>query len=444
LRDLLLSAVLVILIPLSLFRPFIGALGWTWVSYFNPHLLTWGFTRQLPVAMLIAIPTMVGMLFARNRRLPPFTRETVLLLALWLWFGVTTVHTYFTPLFSHHFPETLEQYWYVTKIILMTVVCMMLVTNRQRLRWWYLVTLGSLGYYALKGTAFGIVTGGQYRVYGPGSSMIADNNELALALNICLPMFYFLAQEEQSRIMSLAFRAGFVCSIVAIVLTYSRGGLLGLAVVLFMLALQSRYKVRAAVAMALIGLLILAYAPETWMERMRTITMAPATDPSALGRIRAWQLASDLATDYPLTGGGFRTFTLQLYERYNLGGKFILGPHSIYFQVLGEHGFVGLLLFLVLCGCAFLSCGKIVRRYSGKDTPTWPIAYAKALRASFAAFFISGAFLGRAYFDLFFQLVATVILVKALARRELAEAQAEAPAAELQHAEEAATPLVSR
>src|SRR5262249_25162754 len=132
----------------------------------------------------------------------------------------------------------------------------------------------------------------------------------------------------------------FVITIPAIFFTYSRGALVGLAAVFVVMVLQSRRRL-ALLPVAVIGFVIaLSFAPEKWQERM-DLSRAEAVDASAQSRLNAWKYARSLAADFPIAGGGFATFTDELYQRYWPGQVVnIYGPHSIYFQVLAEHGYV--------------------------------------------------------------------------------------------------------
>src|SRR5215472_15670459 len=86
------------LLPVCFFRPFFGILLWTVISYLNPHRYTFGFTADMPVGYMTAIPTIAGMFFTAQRRLPFLTRETFLLGLLWLWFAATTANVYYSSL----------------------------------------------------------------------------------------------------------------------------------------------------------------------------------------------------------------------------------------------------------------------------------------------------------------------------------------------------------
>src|SRR5262249_3486965 len=90
LRDILLMLVLAGLIPPALVRPWIGMLGWYWIGMMNPHLLTWGFARQLPVAMLVAIPTLIGLLLTRERKSIAWNRVMILVALMFAHFTFTS------------------------------------------------------------------------------------------------------------------------------------------------------------------------------------------------------------------------------------------------------------------------------------------------------------------------------------------------------------------
>jgi O-antigen ligase len=91
--------------------------------------------------------------------------------------------------------------------------------------------------------------------------------------------------------------------------------------------------------------------------------------------------------------------------------------HSIYFEVLGEHGWVGLILFLSILGFTWLKCGAIVRRAKGKAELSWARDLAAMIQVTLVAYMSAGAFLGLAYFDYVYHLVAIVVVVHVLVRQ---------------------------
>ena len=95
-------------------------------------------------------------------------------------------------------------------------------------------------------------------------------------------------------------------------------------------------------------------------------------------------------------------------------------PHSIYFQLLGDQGFVGLGLFLLLIGSCYWSLWRLRRAARRVATATYLIDYAHMVEVSILAFMVSGAFLGFVYLDVIYQMIGFVVILKVLYRRELA------------------------
>lgn len=417
-RDVIVLAIILGSSPICLFSPYFGILMWTWIAYFNPHRFTYGIAYHFPVAVPIAVPTIVGTIFTRQRNRKIFTVEFLLLLALWAWFGVSTYASMHNPVFAGHADDTREALIEVSKIMLMAVLTVVVVTSEERLRTLLTVTALCFGALAIKGTFFGARTGGQFRFYGPPESFLEDNNMLALAMNMILPMMFFLAKSESKRWLRRLLWISFYCAIGGILLSYSRGALLGLAVTLGLIAIKSQRKGLAVLLMVVLAFLVLTFAPPAWMERMSNFFHGNL-DESAELRINAWKYSWTLAMEYPLTGGGFETYTPELYQRFTPSLRFA-GPHSIYFQMLGEQGFVGLGIFLTLITAMFVGTQRLRRRARGQPGLEWVENYTHIIQIGLAAFLVSGAFLARAYFDLFYLFVASAVLLKILYRKEAA------------------------
>ena len=421
-RDLIILAFILGSVPVCLFNPYYGVLMWTWIAYFNPHRYAWGIAYDFPVAQVIAYPTLIGMLFARKFNRQILTRETILLLMLWLWFCFTMFYATQVPAFAGHVATGMDQLKQVSKILLMTFPTILLVTSPKRLKYLLLVISLSFGVRAMFGAIFAFKTGGEYRVYGPADSFIEDNNAFGLALNMVLPIMFFLAREEQNRWLRGALYLAFGCSIVCVILTYSRGGILGLAVVLVAICIKAHRRLLGSLMLLAVGLLVFSYAPEKWMTRMSGF-LGGEVDGSGRQRLITWRTAWNFVHDYPITGGGFDTSpdpaVFQRYAPEALPGGFASsGAHSIYFQMLGDHGFVGLGLFLSLLGCSWASLRKLRRRACTPSSAQWVVPYSNMMESSLAAYMVSGAFLGLAYFDLNFELIGLIIVLKILHRRD--------------------------
>lgn len=413
LRGIILLVYMVGSIPICFLLPFYGIVLWTVVAFLNPQSFIWMANDSLPWAMAVAIPTLAGFLFFSRGGINRLgTREVGLIVILWTWFTITTLVSTSTPLFLHHAEDTWYRWQFVSKVLLMTVVTIAIVDSFERLRILLVVIAGCFGCFVLKAIPFVIVTAGSQRVYGPERSMVADNNDLGLALNMTLPLFFFLSHTESKRWVKWLFGSLFLLTIPVIFATYSRGALVGLTVVMFLMFLQLKQRLLLVPVIALGVLIVVLFAPDSWKQRMDP-TRPDAVDASARNRLNAWHFAYNLASDYPITGGGFDTFSVELFRRYAPVPQDAHGPHSIYFEILGEHGFVGLFLYLILVGSSFTSAHGLVKR-ARRAGDQLVIHYANMIRFSMVGFLASGLFLGRAYFDYYFALIACLAILKSV------------------------------
>jgi putative inorganic carbon (HCO3(-)) transporter len=419
-RDIIVLTFFAISLPVCFLRPFYGLLLWTVIAFMPLTGITWGPARSVPFAMAVAIPTLLGFFFFSRTWERVLSREFLLIVLLWVWFTITSFVSTSTPIFMHHAQDTWVRWEFVSKILLMTVFTMAIVDRFSRLRVLVLVIAGCFGAFILKTLPFVIITGGADRLYGPPNSMIGDNNDFALALNMTLPVFFFLAQTESNRWLRRLFGFLFVITIPTVFFTYSRGGLIGLVVVLGMMFFQLKRRLVLIPVIALGLAVALMFAPETWRQRMDPAG-PNSVDASALSRINAWTFSWRLVSDYPIFGGGFETFTPEMFLRYAPNPSDVHGPHSVYMGVLAEHGFVGLFLYLALLGSCFASTHRLVK-FGRLEGVTRVVSYANMFRFSLVGFLTSGLFLGRAYFDYFFTVVACIAILKRMWQSEWAGA----------------------
>jgi putative inorganic carbon (HCO3(-)) transporter len=415
LRDIVFLIVLIGLVPVSLIRPWVGILAWYWIAFMVPHGLTWGFGRTLPVAMLIGGATLVGWVFSKDRKPIPRTWTVFALLLLAAHFTLTTILAY-NP------QEAWGKWVWVSKVLLMTFVTMTLFQERARLRWLYMVTALGLGFYGLKGGLWVLRTGGGERVFGPDMSFFADNNTLGLALCMILPMLLYLSREEPRPWLKKVLRVAFLFTIISIVFTYSRGAFLGLVIILAVLIWRSPWRLRFGMAL-LIGALVAApFLPDRLWERIQSISeqdSAETRDESVQGRFEAWRTAWNIALDRPFTGAGFRAlWSNEIWATY-YGTTFlqVRDAHSLYFEVLEEHGFVGFGLYLLVLACTLLTLRRIRKRWQGHAEYGYLSYYAEMTQLCLYPFLVAGAFITVAYFDLYFYFVAASVMLRALSNQ---------------------------
>jgi probable O-glycosylation ligase (exosortase A-associated) len=190
-RDVLLTFVVGALLIAILARPRIGAYAWAWVSLMNPQRLVWGFAAAIPFAQVIAITTLFRAVFSTKRNPFPVNPITAIYVSFLLWMSITSVFALNTP------DVVLERWIFVAKIHLMIFVTHLLLRERKQIeRLIWVVTL-SIGFYGIKGGMFTLITGGEYRVWGPRLSTIEGNNELAVALVMLIPFMVYLYRTSE-------------------------------------------------------------------------------------------------------------------------------------------------------------------------------------------------------------------------------------------------------
>ena len=403
-RSILVTLLIFGSLPLIVVKPHVGVLVWSWIGYMNPHRLTWGFAYDFSFAMVIGLVTIAAWLFSREPKTLPWHPLVLLLAAFAAWVS-------FTTLFAAY-PEHAEWKWDRTiKILLFNgFVTLGLITTRQRLDALIWVIVLSLGFFALKGAVYIVLSGGIYRLQGPSGSFIADNNQFGMALLMTMPLVRYLQLTVRRRWIRLGLLVLLVCFLVAVLGTYSRGAVVGLAVTAIALLAKSRHRMRLALVTGLALAAAVQFMPEHWHERIASI-YAYEEDASAQARFDSWRYALEVAREHPVVGGGFEVFRGNPAST-SAGYR---SAHSIYFEVLGEHGWVGLGLFVALGLGAYLTARSVVRRAS--EDWSWAADLAAMAQVSIAAYAISGLFLNLATFDLYYHLIAIVVIVSALIRQ---------------------------
>jgi len=415
-RSLLVFLIVFSSLPVTLVRPYIGLLVYAWISYMNPHRITWGAAYDFPFAMLTGATTIVAWLISKEPKRIPWCAATALLLAFVLWFNLTTLFALV--------PDAAYPKWdTVMKIMLITFVTLALATNRERIHALVWVIVVSIGFYGVRGGIFVILTGGNYLVFGPPRSFIEDNNDLALALIMVLPLMRYLQLQTANRWIRLGLFGAMGLSILAILSSYSRGAALALAVMFLFLWARSRRRLVVASFTVLALGVGLFFMPQKWVERIESIQNYK-TDESAQGRFDAWIFAINIARARPLVGGGFNVQDdSDLFLRYSPGATVARAFHSIYFEVLGEHGFIGLLLFLALMGAAFRSGAVVRKRAQNDDGLAWAYDLATMLQVSMVGYAAGGAFLSRAYFDLYYQIIALMVVTYIIVQKTIKKSE---------------------
>jgi putative inorganic carbon (HCO3(-)) transporter len=411
-RDLFFAGIWVVLFPVALWSAHIGVLLWIWVALISPSEQLYGFMQGVQFNKLVAVVTVIVLFLSKEKK--KFYVDPILV-SIFLLAIIVTLSAVFTLV------ET-DDGWYlyqkILKIFALTFLITGLMWSRHRLQMTVNVLCISVGFTAVVEGLEYIVSAGGHKITGTGS--MGDNNAIALAVLMIIPLLWFMMTYAALRYVRLVIVGVIVVSLFTIVGTFSRGGFVGLVVLGLFLVLNSRKKALSLALIAVVGIIVYLAAPTDWVERVDTIKDA-GDSASFMGRVVAWKISTLIAMDSPLFGGG-----LHAVQRFPVWSHylpslptldFITTPepdtiphaaHSIYFEVLGDLGFGGLALFLSVLFCSLFYCHRIVRRVRGNPQLTWASDLARMLQITVIIFMVSGAALSNAYYEGFWIVIALV------------------------------------
>ncbi len=418
-RSILLAVVFFGMLPTAIVWPEIGIMLWAWVSYMNPHKLTWGFTRNLPLAQMAALVTVAAWTINRQPKRLQLNRTTLLLLCLFLWYGLTTLVAIDRPTAV---PLLVDE----VKKLLLCGMMLAIIDDRRKLLWLVGVIAVSLGIFGVQGGAFVIATGGSRLVSGPIGSYAADNNCLAVVMVMSVPLmafFYLQATRPWQRgLIALAV----LLTMIAIMGTRSRGGFLALACCLAFLWFKAPRSL-GGIVMLLMGMgAALLIMPDEFYQRLSTLTVRhDELDKSAVGRLEAWGHALNIVASRPLVGAGFAAFTPDVFAQFT-PDVHPRAAHSVIFQLLGELGIGGLVLYFTMLFSAYRDGAWMVRHARGRPDAAWAGDLGRMLQVCLIGFTIGGAFLSLAHIEPLYGLIVVCALSRRILRRETALKEAEA------------------
>jgi probable O-glycosylation ligase (exosortase A-associated) len=411
---------LFLFVPLAFSNAFSGYLLWGWAGLIAMNSYLNGFMVSVPFAQLFALLTLAALLLGNGDRLERIDfNRTAVLMALFVLQG------FFVALFAYPgLGRNWELFSNVAKTVLFCLLMPMLVTSRYRMHALVVMVVLAISFHgALDGLKF-IASGGAHNARG--IAKFGDNNHFALVLLMVLPLIYYLFVHSARLAAKIGF--GLVLPLIsfAVVATASRGALIGLVVIVAWILLKSRNRMIGLVLVAISAAVVVQLAPVSWSERMETIKSADQDD-SFMGRVEAWKVSSAIAVANPVLGGGFRAVQSgEVWTKFRdqpglLGFLDIptnsvrgLAAHSIWFEVMGDTGFLGFLLFVALFVNGFFTRRDIQKsvRVRGREDLQWAIYLSDMLWASLLAYLVSGSLLSAAYFELPYILLMMLEVVK--------------------------------
>ncbi|WP_267876293.1 putative O-glycosylation ligase, exosortase A system-associated [Massilia sp. AB1] len=419
-QSLYLTAVFFSLLFMGFSAAFAAALGFVWVDVVKPQQLAYAIISGWPLNLVAAL-TMLGLYFVKDRKDPPRFGGLLWLLALFtVWITLTTM---MSPI-----PERAWLKWdWAFKVMLFALFIPFVFRSRIQIEAFILVFIFSAAtIFASTGVKTLLGSGGYgvLAVMGGGNSGLAEGSTLAVVCAMLVPMVIYVMRHNllfPKNLFTRCLFLGVILTAVATIIgTSARTGIVAIGMLGLILVLKSKKKLWWLAGIALAGTILMNIdlSATPWGARMSTIE-SYNTDSSALGRLKVWEWTVDYVGQHP-TGGGFDAFVLNrimnvtedgiihYYPEDRLAGKAF---HSIYFEVLGEQGIPGFLIYFGIILLVLARLRAIRKTWRGHAGMAWMTALADALTASVLVFLAGGAFVGIAYQPFIFYMVGLTVAI---------------------------------
>ncbi|MBV8060416.1 MAG: putative O-glycosylation ligase, exosortase A system-associated [Alphaproteobacteria bacterium] len=407
-RDLVVLVFLMFYAILALRNFYVSYLLWGWSGLMAVNDYAYGFLSTMPIGMIFAIISLSSLFLNRNKLAKKYGKG-----ALPFWFVAFGLHGVLSA--ASAFPN-LPRNWEIcinlTKTLLFCLCMPWLVVDRLRVHALIVTVAVAVGFHGFVEGAKFVASLGQH--LSLGISQYGDNNHFAMVLAMNIPLLIYLVKYSNKKLVQLGFISVLILNVFAIVSTGSRGGLVALLVLMLWQVLASKNKVAGLLLAGTCAVLVMGTASDRWKDRMDTIASAE-TDSSFLGRVLAWKHSAAIGFDHPFVGGGFRAVQDRaVWDRYDVSHgifssistaqveatlQFAKAAHSIYFEVLGDQGVLGLMIFVMIFVVALVT-GRHVRMNSNKKGQIWIADLAGCISVSLVVYLVGGALLSAAYFEL--------------------------------------------
>ncbi|MEP3422396.1 MAG: DUF5935 domain-containing protein [Erythrobacter sp.] len=410
--DLVFIAFIAYVLMLGLRRPFLWVLLYVYIDILAPQRIGYSIITELQVSLIAFAAAFGGWLLLDRKEGSRFTMRQFLMLAL-------LIYCWWT-LQSAEFPESAVTKWdWVWKALLFAIFLPLTITTRARIEALALTLTLSIATIVI-GTGLKIVSGGggygNLKFFVQDNSGIYESSTLATVAIALIPLVAWFTRYGtifRPHWMVSAFALGLVfASLLIPVGTEARTGLLCIAALGVLLLRYTKRRFTFVAAAGVLGLTALPFLPASYYERMATIAQ-PGGDESASTRLAVWSWTLDYASRNPM-GGGFdsyransftyvmpvrevtgNTVTVQYRDVVDEGRAF----HSSIFEVLGEQGYPGLLMWLMLQGLGVWQMERIYRRWKGAtdEEDAWISPLAAALQMASLIYLVGALFQGIAY-----------------------------------------------
>lgn len=416
-RDLFILAMLAFMFIAACKRPFIMTLAYLYVDIVQPQQISYYLVNSAPVSMIFGALAVLFYLIFDDKSDVRFGRVQVLMLVFLSWITFTT--------FNAELPDAWIKWDPASKAIIFGVFLPFVLRTRQRVEAAVIFIILCIGSITITGGIKTLLGGGGY---GTMSLLVDSNTGLyegstisAVAVSL-IPLLLYSYQHNliapKSRI-TLLLTSGLIFSALLIpVGTEARTGLVCIAVLAIFLFLGAKRKLLFGAVAAVVAVAAIPLLPDSFTGRMSTIKTYDE-DTSASTRVAVWNWTLDYVRDNPL-GGGFYVYKLNRIEmkvprRVGTGANSreemvtvvdqARAFHSSYFEVLGEQGYPGLLIYLGMIFTALLQLVSLNRRFRNSEH-RWIADMSRALAQTMVIYLAGSAFVGIAFQSINYYLLA--------------------------------------
>ena len=417
LRSLWLLFVYLAFLGLGTAAPFVMTLGYVWVDTFRPQDVAYIVLNQLPVALIMGGGAMLSYFTLDRRSPPPLTMQSVLQVMMALWMTATLMWAE-VPI------RAWEKWDWAFKVVLFAAFLPLVIRSRIQIEAFAQVYVFAL---AANFIPFGIkvmLSGGGY---GRNLGLIGVNaglGEGGYLSTVCLmavPLALYLGKHgklvPKLPLMPLAYAGVALLALITAIGTYQRSALIGLGVLGVYMFMRSRRKVLFGMIALAAGVIVASVAMESWSNRGATMTEYK-TESSAMIRVLVWQWTLGYVAAHPM-GGSFDSYLINTIvipgDDASPGGMVQNGRafHSIYFEVLGELGIPGFLMFVLLALSTLVSLWRLASKCRKIPDLAWVADMSDAVQAGLMVFLSAGAFVGIAFQPPFWYFVSMGICLRA-------------------------------
>lgn len=426
-RDLIMFLAMIAMVPMAIMNGFVAFLFWGYTTVLTPAHYLYGFMQGVRFNFIFATIAL-GLLFLGREKAStekPAITGTYWLLLIFLAHASISAALSLTPN-----PLLMDIYEKIIKGFAFILAIPFFVKDRIGIHAVLAMIALGLGLHGVvEGLKF-VASGGAHRMSGIPGSSLTDNNLFAVAMVMAMPIILYFFNALKNKYAKNISLIAFLLTIMTVIATNSRGGFLALSMLGVWYFAMSRRKGFAFVAV-LVGLgLVLVVAPDTWFNRISSIETANEDD-SFMNRVAAWQVSFAIGLGNPIFGGGFSAIqNYWIWDTYkvmtNIFGVDVdlyspKAAHSIYFQVLGDMGVVGLLLFLLLLTTAFFNRNAIKQtiKKSKRQDLNWAVDMADAMFLSLLAYMVGGAGVSLPYYEIVYMLICLLSVLNSIVAKQV-------------------------